>query len=147
MHRISLRGPWNMAIFDDRIEASRKFHAPPGLDVEVSREVSLEKRPSPLALCFRWRSVADWPIDHLRFNESPISLHSAAEEIDLQGTFFSWDSAVGVGSVDLTGILSPFNEIVLVWRCWSSSWQPIAGRYLPDSQHPFHFDSWLEIQT
>ncbi len=147
MHRISLRGPWHLAQFDDRIEASRKFHAPRSFSrdriVQESQD-DLERWPS---LCFRWQTSTSWPVDCLRFNEMSIRHENVRAENTLESVFFSWDSEAGVGKIELNGILRPFNEIVLVWRRWPSEWKSEAGRYTPDPLHPFHFDSWLEIQS
>jgi len=147
MHRISLRGPWHLAVFDDRIEASRKFHAPPGFSDDRSVQKSLDDPESRSSVCFNWQASTAWPVDCLRFNEMSIQHENGRVENDLESDFFSWDSEAGVGKIELNGILRRFNEIVLVWRRWPPGWQAEASRYTPDPLHPIHFDSWLEIQT
>ena len=148
MHRISLRGPWNLALVDHRLEASRKFHAPNGFsDERTNQGTSDELGRKRASLCFLWQTVTDWPIDCLRFNEKLILGESQCSKDELEREFFSWDSQAGVGRAELNGILRPFNEMVLVWRRWPSEWQTTTGRYTPDPSHPIHFDSWLEIQT
>lgn len=148
MHRISLRGPWNLALIGDRLEASRKFHAPKGFFVGQTNDghfdASKENRES---LSFLWRTVPDWPIDCLQVNKAMILAESQRSKNELECGFFSWDSEAGVGRTELSGILQPFNEVVLVWCRWPTEWQTKTGRYTPDPSHPIHFDSWLEIQT
>ncbi len=148
MHRISLRGPWNLALIDEQLEASRRFHAPRGFfDEQTHQESSDDPRKGRLSLCFLWQTASDWPIDRVRFNEIPILSETRRAKNELGREFFSWDSKASVGRTELNGILRPFNEIVLVWQRWPSEWQAKTGRYTPDPSHPIHIDSWLEIQT
>ncbi len=145
MHRISLRGPWDLAIFDDRIEASRKFHTPPGLMGRLARVVETDGGSPQVQLLFRWQSAIEWPVESLLLNDGPIPLEGSAEQNSPPGTIFRFDSHAGVGTVDLVGILLPFNVVTLVWSQWPIEWRPISGRYTPNPQHPLHFDSWLDI--
>jgi len=147
MHRISLRGPWNLAALNGRIEASRKFHAPRGFSDEPVDCTSMGHLRLPGSIFFRWHSAQAWPLECLRLNETIALREEPSGGNQSSGDFFYWEPEEGVGQLELTSILRPFNEIVLVWSRWPASWQVLAGRYTPDSQHPFHFDSWLEIQS
>lgn len=146
MHRISLRGPWTLAIFDDRIEASRKFHSPPGFfdSISVLPEPNIGR--SKCKLFFGWKTAMAWPIDRLLLNDLPAFFPAGPAVLQPStAMFFQYDSTSGVGTVDLAGILLRFNVVTMVWTRWPSEWQSMSGRYAPDPQHPFHFDSWLDI--
>jgi hypothetical protein len=148
MHRISLRGPWNLAVNEDRLEASRKFHAPGGFSEEPIGKGSADAlEENHESLCFLWQAITDWPTDRLRFNDVSIFRETPRLTSELEQKYFSWDSEAGVGRTRLNGILRPFNEMVLVWQRWPAEWEALTGRYTPATSHPIHFDSWLEIQS
>lgn len=145
MHRIALRGPWRLTVFDDRLEASRKFHAPPGFATESPDALKSEAVQESPPIFFAWCAAIEPPVTAVRLNQHVIrpietSLPHAKPNFTLEETS-------GVGRADLSGILRPFNEISLIWNDWPSTWQVVAGRYSPDPLHPFHFDSWLEISN
>ncbi len=153
MHRINLRGRWNLAAIEHRLEASRKFHAPPGFVVDERRSLELHhaSKKNSETLSFLWQTATDWPIHTIRCNGSTIVVEKNAERQgrggDTEREIFVWDAVAGVGRIPLNGILRPYNEIVLVWQRWPSTWESLTGRYTPDPLNPIHFDSWLEIQT
>jgi len=143
MHRISLRGPWDLALVDDRIEASRKFHTPPRLIDRFAAQVDGE-RPR-VRMLFGWQCAIEFPANRFLLNDLSFILENASGQKSLAGTIFHFDSQAGVGTADLAGILLPFNVVTLVWSRWPIEWRPIPGRYTPNPQHPLHFDSWLDI--
>ncbi len=145
MHRISLRGPWNLSLFADRMEASRKFHAPPGIIDRLDSSLPTDDNTPRPKLFFRWKISVEWPIHQLRLNDLPLFLAGSTEHFPESKSFFHFDSTAGVGTVDLAGILLRFNLVSMVWTRWPSEWRSMSGRYTPEPQHSFHFDSWLDI--
>lgn len=145
MHRISLRGPWQLELVGDHLETRRKFHAPPRFLEERSLKTGLNESQSEWSIGFFWHSALEWPIAELQLNELTIEIACKPGLHSNDSSVYRFDLHSGVGGIEIAGILRPFNEVVLVWRRWPSEWQPNFGRYSPSHSHPIHIDSWLEI--
>lgn len=145
MHRISLCGPWTLRLNGDRLEAHRNFHAPPGIiDVSLNKSNVLEGKPQA-SLEFHWCSAPSWPVGELLINQHTVGSLPPQGHLEKDRLVYSFDPVSSFGTVEITGILLPFNALVLVWNCWPAEWQPVSGRYSPSHEHPVHIDSWLEI--
>jgi hypothetical protein len=139
MHKIRLRGPWQLAKFKHGIEVSRKFHSPPGL----AKESDFDATRSGAKVFFVVSSNAAIPLSWWRLNESVE--HCKEENFDQTTTFSSQGTMLTNRRFELTGILLPFNQITFAWSALPESWQPVEGPYTPGHDHFLHFDSWIEI--
>jgi hypothetical protein len=140
MHRISLKGPWNLAIIDQQLRCSRKFHAPTG--IKLIGDGVKEPLPSSPKIFFGMQLRPDWGQFEVSFNGATIlpaipQASSSPSELPY--------SERGTYQFELTTIIQRFNEIALTWSVWPSVFEPSEGGYSPSPAHPFHFDSWLEI--
>ncbi len=141
MHRISLRGPWQLDVDSVHLRGSRRFHAPTGI------ETATDGGPRSF-IFFHIRSVRPWPVIALELNGQRWDAVANTSLAGIQTAArprFRWDPLEGHGWIDITGILTQYNIVTCCWATWPADWQPRSERYTPGPTHRLHFDSWLEI--
>lgn len=125
MHRINLRGPWQLRSAEGRITLRRTFHRPTGL-VGVRR------------LLLVWQ-FAGSPPDEVAINGAVVELS------------FRSDGVGQLGFIDILDILTASNRCELSWAGSSAFAADLPGetsitvRIDPARPHSLLLDAWLEI--